>query len=679
MIRVRSLSVCLFVALLCLGVVGSAMAATHDVGPTTPLVLPIAEVIGGTDAGNNFKNNPNGGYLSTLNNISEFTYPASHGNQFGNTAMVNDHTYWDSSPGGLDYTHAPHPDAGGGAALWWPTLTEWLSYDINVTADGSYTVLYRFSSAWGPSGDVNIHMTIDGVSSGSVTIKPDDASIWADPGQYQVAGWWGHTMVSGTVPSGWALTAGHHVLKIFIDSWPGSAPGPSTPDHGTIWFHYFKVMAGGNAVTPPDAVATPTITPNGGVFTAAQSVTLADATAGAAIRYTLDGSTPTATSTLYAAPFTISTLGTTVVNAIAFTATAQSTMASASFVIDQVPTVARAALATPNPVTGTTTQLSVLGADNGGEPALIYTWTTTGTPPATVAFSANGSNGAKITTATFSAAGAYSFQVTITDAHALTVTSTVAVTVNTTPSGITVTPPNAWLEQGAALAFSATAVDQFAHAIAGTPAVTWSATGGTITSNGLFTAGGTAGTFAVTASGAGGAHGDATVTVTAGFAATINFAPVQSSPFGNALSDSGLPFADRGNGKSYGWDQDLSGWTRERASKGLPSADLAHDTLVYMQRGGSNAVFELVVPNGLYLVRLVCGDSEYTNSVYRLAAEGVLVVDGVPDATHRWVEGTQTVTVSDGRLTVTCAPGAVNAKLCLIEVTVAPAAPAAPN
>ena len=90
-------------------------------------------------------------------------------------------------------------------------------------------------------------------------------------------------------------------------------------------------------------------------------------------------------------------------------------------------------------------------------------------------------------------------------------------------------------------------------------------------------------------------------------------------------------------------------------------------------------MFELAVPNGSYLVRLVCGDSEYTNSVYRLAAEGVLVVDGVPDATHRWVEGTQTVTVSDGRLTVTCAPGAVNAKLCLIEVTVAPAAPAAPN
>ena len=112
------------------------------------------------------------------------------------------------------------------------------------------------------------------------------------------------------------------------------------------------------------------------------------------------------------------------------------------------------------------------------------------------------------------------------------------------------TPPNAWLEQGAALAFSAAAVDQFAHVIAGTPAVTWSATGGTIASNGQFTAGGTAGTFAVTASGAsgaGGAHGDAVVTVTAGFAATINVAPSQSGSFGNALSDSGLPFANRGN------------------------------------------------------------------------------------------------------------------------------------
>ena len=44
---------------------------------------------------------------------------------------------------------------------------------------------------------------------------------------------------------------------------------------------------------------------------------------------------------------------------------------------------------------------------------------------ATPTFSANGSNAAKNTTATFSKAGSYTFQVTITDAGGLTATSSV--------------------------------------------------------------------------------------------------------------------------------------------------------------------------------------------------------------------------------------------------------------
>ena len=46
------------------------------------------------------------------------------------------------------------------------------------------------------------------------------------------------------------------------------------------------------------------------------------------------------------------------------------------------PTIATAAAALPSPVTGTTTALSVLGADDAGESNLTYTWATTGTPPA---------------------------------------------------------------------------------------------------------------------------------------------------------------------------------------------------------------------------------------------------------------------------------------------------------
>ncbi|MHB1001028.1 MAG: M6 family metalloprotease domain-containing protein [Armatimonadota bacterium] len=55
-------------------------------------------------------------------------------------------------------------------------------------------------------------------------------------------------------------------------------------------------------VVPCPPVATPSFNPNGGTFTSPQDVTISCSTSGATIRYTINGSTPTESSTVYSGP-----------------------------------------------------------------------------------------------------------------------------------------------------------------------------------------------------------------------------------------------------------------------------------------------------------------------------------------------------------------------------------------
>src|SRR5204862_465398 len=81
-------------------------------------------------------------------------------------------------------------------------------------------------------------------------------------------------------------------------------------------------------------VATPTFGPDGGTYVGSQSVTLIDATSGATIHYTTDGTTPTAASPIYSAPISVAV--TTMIKAMATASgMANSAMANEKYTIRQ--------------------------------------------------------------------------------------------------------------------------------------------------------------------------------------------------------------------------------------------------------------------------------------------------------------------------------------------------------
>jgi len=135
--------------------------------------------------------------------------------------------------------------------------------------------------------------------------------------------------------------------------------------------------------TPP-AAATPTFSLAAGTYTTVQTVSLADATPGAAIYYTTDGSTPTSNSALYSGPITISgTIGQTVtetINAIATAANySPSAAASTVYTIHLLPL---AATPTFSVAAGTYTTVQTVSLSDSVSGAAIY-YTTDGSTPTT--------------------------------------------------------------------------------------------------------------------------------------------------------------------------------------------------------------------------------------------------------------------------------------------------------
>jgi hypothetical protein len=149
------------------------------------------------------------------------------------------------------------------------------------------------------------------------------------------------------------------------------------------------------------------------------------------------------------------------------------------------------------------------------------------------------------------------------------------------------------------------------------------------------------------------------------FSAHVNFQTATAATPSGYVADTGKTYGTR-NGLTYGWDKDISADARNKDSS--LSRDQRYDTFNHMQRSG-NRTWNIAVPDGTYNVHIVSGDAGYYDSAFRVAAEGKTVVNGNPTSSNRWVEGTQSITVTDGKLTISNASGASNNKIDFIDIT----------
>lgn len=146
----------------------------------------------------------------------------------------------------------------------------------------------------------------------------------------------------------------------------------------------------------------------------------------------------------------------------------------------------------------------------------------------------------------------------------------------------------------------------------------------------------------------------------------INFeTPATVTPAGY-LKDAGNNYADRGNGYTYGWNQSITANARLRTTEPL----VTFNSFMQMQYNNGYNFWEIALPEGMYRVSIVAGDPDYFDSFNAISAENKIIVKEAVYSSKRHAYGSDTVYVSDGKLTIKPATGsgATNSKINFIHI-----------
>ena len=307
--------------------------------------------------GNGYDANGNGGYL---NDLWQFNPDANEWAWMSGSNTVGGNGAQSGVYGTLGALAAGNAPGGRSAAANWTDSSGnlWLFGGYGADANGNGGYLNDFWQFNPPTNDW-------AWMGGSNTV----GSTGGQSGVYGALG----TPAAGNIPGG----------RDAASSWTDSS--------GNLWlFGGYGYDATGNygplndlwKYQPPGvslSVATPIFSPVAGTYTSAQSVTISDATAGATIYYTINGATPTTSSTLYTAAIAVSSSETlqAIATASGYTTSA---VAAAAYTITPTPPPAATPIFSPAKGTYASAQNVIISDTTAG--ATIY-YTTSGATPTT--------------------------------------------------------------------------------------------------------------------------------------------------------------------------------------------------------------------------------------------------------------------------------------------------------